>query len=63
MCSKTQKVYFDFLDNLRESGLTNMYASGPPLREAFPELDKAQAREVFFEWVTHWATTENQDEE
>lgn len=56
--SNTQQDYFTFLDALRESGTTNMYASGRLLREGFPELDEAKAREVFFKWTDQFEAEE-----
>ena len=43
--------YLEYLDELRESGATNMYGAGPYLMEMFPELDKNQARDVLSYWM------------
>ena len=40
-----------FLDDLRESGVTNMFGASPYLQDAFPELTKLDAREVLFYWM------------
>lgn len=47
------KQYFDFLDRLRESGVTNMYGAVPYLQQEFPELsfNHAQAVYVLREWI------------
>ena len=47
------KKYFDYLDNLRESGVTNMFGAVPYLQQEFPELsyDRAQAVYVLREWM------------
>lgn len=42
--------YFQFLDELRESGVTNMYGASPYLSDAF-DLDKYQARRIVQEWM------------
>jgi hypothetical protein len=44
------KKYFDYLDRLRDSGVTNMYGATPYLQRKFPELsfDHAQAVYVLF---------------
>jgi hypothetical protein len=46
-----QTKYFDFLDNLRESGVTNMFGAAPYLLEYYPELDKNRAREILKDWM------------
>lgn len=45
--------YFDYLDALRESGVTNMYGAVPYLQQEFPELgfNHAQAVYVLREWI------------
>ena len=47
------KKYFDYLDALRESGVTNMYGAVPYLQQEFPELsyDRAQAVYVLQQWM------------
>lgn len=42
--------YFDFLNELRESGATNMFGAGPYLQEAFG-LDRREARDIVIEWM------------
>ena len=47
------KKYFDYLDALRESGVTNMYGAVPYLQQEFPYLgfNRAQAVYVLREWI------------
>lgn len=47
------KKYFNYLDALRESGVTNVYGAVPYLQQEFPELsyDYAQAVYVLREWI------------
>ena len=40
-----------FLDDLRESGVTNMFGAAPYLIDEFPELTKAEARSIVSEWM------------
>lgn len=49
--------YFDFLDELRESGVTNMFGAAPYLRQKFPELrnDPKQAAEILRAWMDTYA--------
>jgi len=41
---------FDYLENLRESGATNMFGAAPYLQEAF-ELSKSDAKQILLEWM------------
>jgi hypothetical protein len=43
--------HLDFLDDLRESGDTNMYGARPYLMDEFPELNKYQASDVLTYWM------------
>lgn len=47
------KECFEYLDQLRESGVTNMYGCGPYLQEAF-ELSKYEARDIAIEWMKQY---------
>ena len=48
--------YFDYLDQLRQSGVTNMYGAGPYLRQEFPELaqDSRRAGEILKTWMNQY---------
>ena len=35
---RNMQEYFDFLEKLRDSGVTNMYGATPYLQKQFPEL-------------------------
>jgi hypothetical protein len=41
---------FDYLDNLRESGVVNMFGATPYVQEAF-DLTKSEARAILKEWM------------
>ena len=43
--------YFEFLDNLRESGVTNMFGAVPYLTNVFPKLSDNEAAKVLKEWM------------
>ncbi|MDD4509365.1 MAG: hypothetical protein PHY23_00370 [Oscillospiraceae bacterium] len=43
--------YFAFLDDLRESGKTNMYGAVPYLMRAFPALTEACAKMLLSRWM------------
>lgn len=42
--------YFDYLDQLRSSGETNMYGAGPYLTREF-DLDRRESQAVLRMWV------------
>tara|TARA_R110000824_G_C14987294_1_gene654833 strand:+ start:508 stop:684 length:177 start_codon:yes stop_codon:yes gene_type:complete len=46
-----KELYFEFLNELRESGTTNMFGAGPHLENEFPELNRQEAKEVVLEWM------------
>lgn len=41
----------EYLNELRDSGETNMFGATPYLMEEFPELSKEEARAVLKEWM------------
>ena len=42
--------YFEFLDNLRESGQVNMFGAGQVLQEVYG-MNRHEAREVVAAWM------------
>ena len=45
-----EKEYFDYLELLRDSGVTNMFGAGPYLEETF-DLSRSEARKVLISWM------------
>ena len=41
---------FEYLDSLRESGVTNMFGAAAYLQERF-DCSRAEAREMLFDWM------------
>jgi hypothetical protein len=41
----------EFLNDLRDSGTTNMFGAARYLVEEFPELSKQEARAILSEWM------------
>ena len=41
---------FEYLDTLRESGVTNMFGASPYLQQAFG-VDRREAKSVLTEWM------------
>ena len=56
------RKYFDYLEQLRQSGETNMYGAAPYLQEEFPELRYApeRAREILLAWFSTFEKGENE---
>lgn len=56
-----RKKYFDFLEQLRESGETNMYGAAGNLQDAFSELryNHQLAEEIYLEWIKSFDRTED----
>lgn len=52
MSEEVKKEYLEYLDELRESGVTNMFGAGEYLEAVFG-LDRKEARRV----LTHWMQT------
>ena len=42
--------YFSYLDDLRDSGVTNMFGAAPYLQEEFG-LDRNAARDILRQWM------------
>lgn len=45
-----KELVFEFLDNLRESGITNMYGAAPYVERVFG-LPRKEARTLVLEWM------------
>ena len=45
-----QEEYFNFLVDLRDSGVTNMWGAGPYLEDEF-NLTKQEAKDVLVAWI------------
>ena len=44
---------FEYLDTLRESGVTNMFGAGQYLEQAF-DIDRKEAKTVLLEWMKQY---------
>ena len=45
------EMYCEYLDELRESGITNMFGALPYLRKSYPELDREHAKSILLNWM------------
>ena len=52
--------YYDYLDELRESGETNMFGAAPFLQDAFPELSKHEAKGILLSWMKEFESIESE---
>ena len=52
--------YFDFLDDLRESGVTNMFGATPYLIEEFG-VDRSTAHKILTEWMRSFSERHPQE--
>ena len=48
-----KQEYFDYLDDLRESGETNMFGAGPYLQQEFG-LGRFEARDIVLQWMRNY---------
>jgi hypothetical protein len=46
-----KEAIFEYLDELRESGVTNMFGSGPYVQREFG-LGRRETKDVVIEWMT-----------
>lgn len=51
--AKTTNEYWIYLENLRRSGVTNMYGAAPYLAAAF-DLDNKEARKILIDWMENY---------
>jgi len=49
----TKEDIFEYLDALRESGVTNMWGAPAYLQQEF-NMNKQEARDYFFEWMNNF---------
>lgn len=47
----TENKYWIYLENLRLSGVTNMYGAVPYLMAVFPKLTKQEASRILSDWM------------
>lgn len=45
-----KKEMFEYLDTLRETGVTNMFGASPYLQQAFG-IDRREAKNILIEWM------------
>ena len=53
MDNKIDQKYIDYLNALRESGITNMYGAGEYLMDTF-DLPKVEASKILANWMSNF---------
>lgn len=51
--TQKEKEIFDYLNDLRESGITNMFGAGPYVSREFG-IDKHRARNIVSKWMDNF---------
>lgn len=51
--AKTTNKYWIYLENLRKSGVTNMFGATPYLMEEF-DLDRKEASKILSDWMHNY---------
>jgi hypothetical protein len=54
--------YFEYLNDLRESGETNMFGATPYLMMEFDMLSKEEARAILSEWMKSFEDKESNND-
>jgi len=52
--TKIEKQVFEFLNDLRESGATNMFGSRPYVMAEFPKLKQNEAQKLISLWMANF---------
>ena len=47
--------YYKYLEELRKSGVTNMYGASPFLESEFAELTEKDANDILVTWMTNYS--------
>lgn len=54
MSNNKDDIYFEYLDDLRDSGATNMYGAVPYLAEEF-DLSMSEASSILVRWMESYS--------
>ena len=46
--------YYQMLENIRQSGITNMFGAAPYLHEFCPELTYEDSKEILCNWMSNY---------
>lgn len=48
------EAYYEVLEAIRKSGITNMFGAAPYLREFCPELSREEANKILCNWMRNY---------
>lgn len=51
---KGKDVYYNTLENIRRSGICNMFGASEVLRSFYPELTRDGAKEILLDWMENY---------
>ena len=57
----TNNKYWIYLEELRKSGVTNMYGAGPYLEETF-DLTRREANKILGDWMRNFNRADYEEE-
>lgn len=57
-----EKRVFEYLNDLRNSGITNMFGATPYIESKFPEVTPVQSRKLLTCWMKNFNEEGNYDE-
>ena len=60
--AKTTNKYWIYLEDLRRSGVVNMFGATPYLMQEFG-LNKREAREILADWMRHYNSSDYEEED
>lgn len=52
--NRKHNKYYDALEVIRKSGITNMWGAAPYLKEIFPELTRDEATDILLTWIDNY---------
>lgn len=52
--NRKHNQYYDALEVIRKSGITNMWGAAPYLKEIFPELTRDEATNILLTWIDNY---------
>jgi hypothetical protein len=52
--TQEEKYHFDFLNELRDSGVTNMWGATPYLMDEFTSISDTQAKKSLVKWMDNF---------
>lgn len=52
--NKDHELYYNVLEDIRKSGICNMWGASEPLMFECPELERCEAKEILLEWIENY---------